>query len=290
MHREIIRVNKPYRILEHLHRFSPGKKPIPCVIDGDTFRRLIPIHGEYLPVMAIIHEKDGYIEVMWHGDDEFRGDISRIMGHILSVDVNYSHFLQTLEDYPALLKIAKKYEGLRPARNLNVYETLIKVVIQQRIAMRVALNITAKLVETYGTTSNADTIKYYSFPPAEILSKISVDKMRELGLTGMKAKSIVEIAKMEENGELPSLDDVEKNPEECRETLLSIYGVGRWTVELTFATLRHDFSIGPAGDLNVMKGFKRFGLRNENEIRRFLSRFGEWKGLLMYILALNVEG
>jgi len=282
-------VGRPYRILEHLHRFSPGKRPVPCVVEGNTFSRLLPIHGEYIPAKAIIQEEEGYVELIWYGDEKFREKIFRVMGHLLSVDVNYNHFLHALEDYPALLKTAKRYEGLRPARNLNVYEALIKVVIQQRIAMRIALNIIAKLVETYGNVKEMYGYKYYSFPSAHRLSRVYEEKIKALGLTNMKARSIVEIAKMEANGELPSLEDVEKNPQECIESLLSIYGVGRWTAELTLATLRHDFSIGPAGDLNVMKGFKRFGLRSEREIRSFLSRFGEWKGLLMYILALDVE-
>ncbi len=289
IHLEIIRVEKPYRILEHLHTFAPGKRPVPCAIEGNTFRRLLPIEGEYIPAKAIIHEEEGHIELTWYGDDKLREKVCKLIKHILSVDVKYEKFLQALKNYPELMRIALKHMGLRPARNMDLYEALIKAVIQQRIALRVALNITAKIVERYGVFQDVNSLRYYSFPPAEVLSSISPDEIRALGLTKIKAKSIVEIAKMAVQRELPSLKDLRKRPEDWVDTLLSIYGVGRWTAELAIATVIHDFSIGPAGDLNVMKGFRALGVEGEKEIRLFLSNFGEWRGLLMYLLAIETE-
>ena len=206
------------------------------------------------------------------------------------MDVSYSEFLKTLEEFPKLYRIAITHVGLRPARNLTLYEALIKVVLQQRISLKFALNTTAKLVEKWGIRKKWNDRIYYSFPPAEKLMKMDISKIKSLGTTAMKAKSIVEIAKREYYNDLPDIQEVNRYPAETVELLTGIYGVGRWTAELSVATVIHDYSIAPAGDLNVMKAFARFlGLHGEMEIRIYTEKFGNWKGLLMYLMALDVE-
>ena len=248
--------------------------------------RLIPAKDGYTPLFITIDEEKGRVDFIWEGSE----DVTDVVKHILSVDISFKTFLKTLENYPALYRIALKHSGLRPARNLNLYEALIKSVLQQRISLRIALGITAKMVERWGVKKVWKKRVFYSFPPAEKLMKMDAEKIKSLGMAGMKAKSIKEIARNEYEGDIPSIEEVNKNPYKAVEQLTKIYGVGRWTAELSVATVIHDYRIAPAGDLNVIKAFaKTLGLRKEREIREYTENFGKWKGLLMYLMAFSVE-
>ncbi len=278
---------EPYRIVEHLHTFSLPGKPLPCIVEAQEFRRLVPIRGEYVPLRVEIDEQSPALHIFWQGDAPAE-KIERIVEHIFAVDVDYSAFLSALEGYPALYHLAEKYRGLRPARSLNLYEALIKVILQQRISLRIAFRITAKLIERYGLRSSLDGRTFYSMPSPESLSSLSVDELRKLGTTRMKARAIIEVARRAELDELPG--ETEESENALMEKLMEIYGVGRWTAELAVASVAHSFSVGPAGDLTVLKGARRLlGVNGEAELRDFLRSFGEWKGLLMYLLALEAH-
>lgn len=284
-----ISAEKPYSIIPHLHKFSLPERPLPCIVENNLFWRLIPIGDIFIPVKAEIYEDIGKIDVTFECEKECSEEVLSAVKHILSVDIRYQQFLKTIEEYPNLYKIAMKYLGLRPTRNLNLYEALIKVVLQQRISLRLALITTAKLVEKWGVVNRWDGRIYYSFPPTEELMKVDISEIKALGTTTMKAKSIGEIAKREYYDDLPNIQEVNKNPEETVELLTGIYGVGRWTAELAVATLIHDYSIAPAGDLNVMKAFSKFlGIQSEREIREYAEKFGRWKGLIMYLMAFSM--
>ncbi len=285
-----IKVEKPYSVLRHLHLFSVPGKPVPCIIEKNVFRRAVPVENTHVPLKVEIDEFHGVLNIFWHGEPGFREKVLYTVKHIFAVDVSYGRFLEYLSEYPILFQIAQKYRGLRPTRNMNLYEALIKVVLQQRIALKIALRTTARLVERFGIKIELGDDIYYSFPLPHTIAEMNIENIRTLGTTKMKAKSIIEIAKKAEENSLPTTEDVEKDPDSVVQELMKIYGVGRWTAELAVATLRHDFSVGPAGDLNVMKGFKSIlGVKGEREIRLFLEKFGEWRGLIMYLLALEME-
>ena len=63
---------------------------------------------------------------------------------------SYADFLGAVEKWPHLYRLALAYPGLRPGRCLGLYEALVNVVVKQRVALRVALSIGARLVERYG--------------------------------------------------------------------------------------------------------------------------------------------
>ena len=285
-----ISAEKPYSIIPHLHKFSLPERSLPCIVENNLFWRLIPIGEMFIPVKAEIYEDIGKIDVTLECEKGCSEEVLSAVRHILSVDIRYQEFLKTLEEYPNLYKIAMKYLGLRPTRNLNLYEALIKVVLQQRISLKFALRTTAKLVERWGVRKAWKDRIYYSFPPAEELMDVDLSEIKSLGTTTMKARSIREIAKMEYHGDLPDIWEVNRYPQETVDFLTGIYGVGRWTAELAVATLIHDYSIAPAGDLNVGKAFSKFlGIQSESEIREYTERFGRCKGLLMYLMAFSME-
>ncbi|EDY35556.1 DNA-3-methyladenine glycosylase [Candidatus Aciduliprofundum boonei] len=289
MEKYSISVEKPYSIIPHLHRFSLSDRPLPCIVENNLFWRLIPIEDIFIPVKAEIHEDIVKIDVASECENDYCKEVLSTVRHLLAVDISYSNFLKTLEDFPRLYKMAITYSGLRPARNLNLYEALIKIVLQQRISLKYALNTTAKLIEKWGIREKWNGYSYYSFPPPEKLMRISTSEIKALGTTTVKAKSLLEIAKMEYNGDLPSIYEVNKNPEEYVKFLTGIYGVGMWTAELSVATVIHDYSIAPAGDLNVRKAFSKFlGLQGEKEIREYTEKFGKWKGLIMYLMTFDL--
>ena len=287
--REVIRPEKPYKITPHIRFFSLANKPNPWIFENEEMRRLVPFEGRYYPLVVKIQEDVPRLEILYHPDldDEYA---LRVVKHVFSTDVSYDEFLKSLEGYPTLRKVAEKYLGLRPLKDLSIYESLIKIVLQQRISLRIALNILVRLIYRYSRQEIYDGCIFYSFLIVDRIAKESVEEIKEAGLTRVKARAIKDIAERQLAGDLPDLDELNVNPYEWVEKFMEIYGVGRWTAELSIASVLRDYSIAPAGDLNVMKGFfSVVGIESEEDIRDFVKNLRKWKGLIMYLLALEAK-
>ncbi len=138
--------------------------------------------------------------------------------------------------------------------------------------LKLAHRNTAKLVETYGRKLEVGGLAYYGFPNPEALGSLRPEELKRVaGITRFKARTIVEVSQMALGGSLPTLRDVDEKPLQVVEELQEIKGVGTWTAELTVALCSRDFTVGPAGDLAVRRGFLRmYGSDREEDVRRIL--------------------
>lgn len=117
----------------------------------------------------------------------------------------------------------------------------------------------------------ADTIfeRFQKLFPKEIItpkytSKLTVEQLRSVGLSGQKARYIQDLAQKVTNKELvlEKLNMLEN--EEIINELVKVKGVGRWTAEmfLMFALRRED--IFSYGDLGLRKAIQKlYGLKKE---------------------------
>ncbi len=248
---------------------------------------MLPLGDEYVPVIVNLKNSEE-IRVRWSGADE--NEIKDVISHVLSMDVKYTEFLNSISQYPELLRIAEKYGGLRPMRNISIYEALLKVIPQQMISLKAALNFTGKLIKEMGVVKEVESRKFYSVPEPEVIISKGIFALLKIGTTKMKARAILEVAKLQHAEKLPDLKSINENPKEAIKELMTIKGIGRWTAELSVATVIRDYSIAPAGDLNVKKGFKRIlNIESESEIRKFVENLGKWRGLAMYLIAQELN-
>lgn len=276
----VLKPKPPYVVTRHLELFTLEGLPSPVVYSRGVCRSLAPAGEGYEAVECRISGEplEPLIECRTTGDID---TVSRIVAERLRIDFDYNRFLDEVRGNDKLYRLAMKYLGLRPTRLLRLYEALIDSVVKQRISLRMAVRIMARLVESYGAHMNVDGVDFYWYPEADTLYNTSVEELRRHSLTRVKARSLKEIAAAEVEGRLPGLREVLADPWGVAGELTRIYGVGKWTAELAVAMVLDDFRLGPTTDLAVVRGLERLGLDSPGPER--------YRGLVMYLASLEYE-
>lgn len=132
---------------------------------------------------------------------------------------------------------------LRPRRER--FGTLVRSIIGQQISTKAAASIDARLRERAGTPHRP-----------EPLLELGESGLREVGLSGVKARYVLNLSEAVANGQLPLQRIGRWEDEEIIARLTAVKGIGRWTAEmfLIFALNRPD--ILPVGDLGIRSGLR----------------------------------
>jgi DNA-3-methyladenine glycosylase II len=150
------------------------------------------------------------------------------------------------------------------------YEVLLESIVYQSISGKAAATIFARIV-ALGENGRA--------PTPQAMLKIPSRKLRKAGLSGAKVLAMKDLAKKAIEGVVPTHDEALKlTDEEIVERLVSVRGIGAWTVEmfLIFRLGRPD--VLPIHDLGVKKGWSvAYGKKHMPKPQELL-RFGErWR-------------
>src|SRR5271168_1817601 len=152
----------------------------------------------------------------------------------------------------------------------SVYESLLEAIAYQSISGKAAATIYAR-IKALGSNGLCPT-------PAEILA-ISNQTLREAGLSGAKAAAMKDLAQKTIDGVVPTIKEAHAlSDEELVTRLISVKGIGAWTVEmfLMFRLGRPD--VLPIHDYGVQKGFALTYGKKFMPKPRELAAFGErWR-------------
>src|SRR2546422_8023779 len=127
------------------------------------------------------------------------------------------------------------------------YEALLESIAYQSISGKAAATIFGR-IKALGGDGRAPT-------PAEML-ELRTSVLRKAGLSGAKILAMKDLARKTLAGVVPTLEQAHAmSDEELVERLVSVRGVGAWSVEmfLIFRLGRHD--VLPVHDLGVRKGW-----------------------------------
>src|SRR5579862_6911427 len=106
----------------------------------------------------------------------------------------------------------------------SVYESLLEAITHQSISGKAAATIYAR-IKALGKNGGCPT-------PAEILAA-SPQSLREAGLSTAKALAMKDLAQKTIDGVVPTLDAAHQmSDQELVERLISVRGIGAWTVEM----------------------------------------------------------
>jgi len=150
------------------------------------------------------------------------------------------------------------------------YEVLVEAITHQSISGKAAATIFGR-VKALGSNGSIPT-------PQEML-KLRKPALRKAGLSGAKILAMKDLAQKTIDGVVPTLEEAHKlSDEELVKRLVSVRGVGAWTVEmfLIFRLGRPD--VLPIDDLGVRKGWAiTYGKKHMPKPKELL-RFGErWR-------------
>jgi 3-methyladenine DNA glycosylase/8-oxoguanine DNA glycosylase len=152
----------------------------------------------------------------------------------------------------------------------SVYESLLEAIMHQSIAGKAAQAIYAR-IKALGTDGRCPT-------PQELL-RVSKPKLRKVGLSRAKVASVRDLAQKTIDGVVPTIEAAEKmSDQELIDRLISVRGIGAWTVEmfLIFRLGRPD--VLPIHDYGVQKGWAITYRKKFMPKPKDLLKFGErWR-------------
>ena len=137
--------------------------------------------------------------------------------------------------------------GMRPDRKQSPFEALIEAVAHQQLTGKAAQTILGRVKAIHA---------HRPFPTPEDLLSTPEETLRGAGLSRAKVAAVKDISAKALDGTIPTPKELSKlSDAEIIERLITIRGVGQWTVEmlLIFKLGRPD--VLPVNDYGVLKGF-----------------------------------
>jgi DNA-3-methyladenine glycosylase II len=181
--------------------------------------------------------------------------MSRAATHIITAD-------------PVLGSFITRFGPLKRAKPdfAEPYHALLSAVAHQQLHARAAQAIFGRLKLACGET----------LPDPHVLLALPDETLRACGFSANKALAIRDVAAKAADGTIPSRTRAMRlSDEELIQRLVSIRGVGRWTVEmLLIFTLRRP-DVLPVDDFGVREGYRRlYGLEAQPKPKE-LAQLGE---------------
>ncbi len=150
------------------------------------------------------------------------------------------------------------------------YEALLEAIAYQSISGKAAATIFAR-IKAMGSNGRRPT-------PEELL-RVRFPTLRKAGLSGAKIAAVRDLAKKTIEGIVPTMEEARRlSDEELVKRLITVRGIGAWTVEmfLIFRLGRPD--VLPVHDYGVQKGFALTYGKKKIPKPRELAEYGErWR-------------
>jgi DNA-3-methyladenine glycosylase II len=145
------------------------------------------------------------------------------------------------------------------------FESLVSSVISQQLATKAAETIHGRLVDLCKGTINAKK-----------LIKLDDLALREIGVSGAKARTIkgLSMAVVDKTIPIDSIDEIHDD-QEIYDKLTSLWGIGRWTVEMFMMFQLGRLDVWPTGDLAVRRGWDIVHKSKEETVAKVLDVKGE---------------
>lgn len=173
---------------------------------------------------------------------------------------------------PALGRVITRVggDGLVARRSHSAFESLAHSIVYQQLSGKAAETIFQRFRALYPKDQPLD--------PHAVL-KTRHPKLRSVGLSEAKARSIKDLAAHAARGEIPPIEELRGMEQDAVvERLTVVRGIGRWTVEMLLLFRVGHPDVLPVHDLGIRKGFARITRKRELPDPDTITRRGErWR-------------
>jgi len=181
----------------------------------------------------------------------------------------HRHLAATDPRMAELIARSSRY-NVKPGKLMRPFDALAESIAYQQLSGKAAATIWKRVRALYPRRKYLD--------PQHVL-ETSDEKLRGAGLSRNKVAAIKDLAAKTIDGTVPSARRLAKmSDEEIIARLITVRGIGRWTVEmlLLFDLGRPD--IWPVDDYGVRKGFaKTFGRRKLPKPKQLMKLGEKWR-------------
>jgi DNA-3-methyladenine glycosylase II len=158
--------------------------------------------------------------------------------------------------------------NLQTKSERSPYEALVRAVAYQQLSTKVGDVIIGRFLTHFA-----------GFPtPAQLIST-EFDALRACGFSGRKIETMRGIAQATLDGLVPSLEAAASIPDEALiNQLVTLKGIGRWTVEMMLIFTLERLDVLPVDDLGVREGYKRLkGLETAPKPKELMMIGSAWQ-------------
>jgi DNA-3-methyladenine glycosylase II len=133
------------------------------------------------------------------------------------------------------------------------FVVLARAIVAQLISTPAARTIYGRLEAAAGAAG---------VTPASVLA-LGEEKLRSLGLSGGKARSLLDLSQRASDGRLPIDELPALTDEECMGRLVEVRGIGAWTAEMYMIFGLGKLDVLPVGDFGLRDGVRQlYGLED----------------------------
>ena len=182
------------------------------------------------------------------------------------------HFYRTTLPHHAALPTTLKEKRTRA----QLFESLVSIVISQQLGTAAADTIFARVKEACERR-----------PTSLSILKMNAEELRGTGLSGAKMKTLKAIAEAVENGllDLLSLKNIPET--EAARRLMSIWGLGPWSVEMYLMFSLGKGDVFSAGDLGIIRSMETiYALPKGTPRETFIAIAEKWSPYRTYACLL----
>lgn len=148
---------------------------------------------------------------------------------------------------------------------LNIYESLLQAVAYQQLHGKAGDAIFTRFKNQFN-----------GFPQPEQLISAQFDDLRACGFSGRKIETICGIADGALSGLVPTRQDAENMSDaELISRLITLKGIGQWTVEMMLMFTLKRMDILPVDDFAVCDGYKRLKKLQAAPKRKQMAEIGQ---------------
>ena len=170
---------------------------------------------------------------------------------------DYDIAYKLLQKDPVMKQIIKVTGRLIPERRQrDIYGSLLRSVTGQQLSVKAAATIHNRFLDLFPERNPE---------PSKVL-KLSIEKLRSVGLSGQKSSYVISVAEHALRGELEFKNIVKLDDDQLIKQLTAIKGIGVWSAQMVmmFALQRPD--VFPVGDLGIQISMKsQYGIKAEGK-------------------------
>jgi DNA-3-methyladenine glycosylase II len=184
------------------------------------------------------------------------GAFDRAVEHLCELDTDWARHIQTVG--------ACRHQA-KPAR--EPYEALVRAIAYQQLHAKAGDAILGRLLSLY-----PDAL----FPSPAQLLETAEDSQRACGFSAAKLATIRGIAQAAIDGLVPTRAEATLlSDDQLIERLISLRGIGRWTVEMFLIYTLERTDILPIDDFGIREGYRRLKGLDKSPTPREMREIGK---------------
>jgi len=191
---------------------------------------------------------------------------------------------------PIMAALARKHAGLRSWSAGSLFEGVISSIVGQSISVVAAATTERRLYERFNSGLDLDGRKFWPPPRPEQLASSSAAFIRESGVTTKRAEALVAVATL--FAAQSSSEAFDADPIAAVERLISISGIGPWTIQSALLWGIAAPDAHPTRDVALLRAARVHypGIADLKDLDRVAERWKPYRAWAARLLWLDLLG